>query len=129
MGKEIKYRAWIPKQKGENLDVLGMVYFDLFSEDNRWISDKKNYNIMQYTGLKDKNGKEIYEGDILRWQDWEQEGTEKADVYIVSYKAPSFIWDCYRENQKLETNGEVLRDTKEFEIIGNIFENPELLVG
>lgn len=83
--------------------------------------------LMPYTGLQDRNGLDIFEGDILRWGDWEQEGTEFPDTYIVSYQVPSFVWDCYRGSQKLETNGEVLRDTNEFEVIGNIYENPDLL--
>lgn len=80
-------------------------------------------DLMQFTGFKDKNGKEIYEGDILRWERWDQEGTESPDIYIVSFKAPSFIWECFRDGKKLETNGEALRDTQYFEVVGNIYEH------
>ena len=65
--------------------------------------------IMQYTGLKDKNGKEIYEGDIL-----EVYGGECINYLVESLY--SIFYD--RINTELE-----------YEIIGNIHENPELLKG
>jgi uncharacterized phage protein (TIGR01671 family) len=65
----------------------------------------------QYTGLKDKNGKEIYEGDILKYE-WD--GEEKVDA--IEFSPPIFT---YRGSMRWSLH----RD----EVIGNIYENPELL--
>lgn len=76
--------------------------------------------IMQYTGLKDKNGKEIYEGDILKVKGIKKYGEYTAQVI---WKAPLF---------KLSINCTKFVDSAAFigtEIIGNIYENPELLKG
>lgn len=120
--REIKFRVWDNNHEAMHYSD------DAGSLD--WIFglvDRHGGAIMQYTGLKDKNQKYIYEGDILRWQDWQQEECEDWDRYIVSFKAPSFVWGCFRDGKKLDTNGEVLRDTEDFEIMGNIYENKGLL--
>lgn len=81
---------------------------------------------MQSTGLTDKNGKEIFEGDFLRWVNWDQEGTIEPDIYKVWWEAPSFVFQAFRNGLALEFV-DPLRDSNQFEVIGNIYENPELL--
>jgi uncharacterized phage protein (TIGR01671 family) len=105
--------------------------------------------LMQYTGLKDKNGKEIYEGDILRYDDVAVDGDPFHEFYEVRF-------GIYDNNEEYEENtsgygwwlynykftrdsGEVnfrktiydyrplYGDIKDTEVIGNIWENPELL--
>jgi uncharacterized phage protein (TIGR01671 family) len=78
----------------------------------------------QYTGLKDKNGKDIYEGDVLKLDDdWEKYGAAAGINYEVK-----FIDGCFRMKSKNGLGrGYHLEDDSEFEIIGNIHENPELL--
>ena len=80
---------------------------------------------LQYTGLKDKNGVEIYEGDILELIDW---WDDSVSIHPVLYKNSAFM--CQRLDDKeldffyLQGNDD-LKDG--YKIIGNIYENPELL--
>jgi hypothetical protein len=75
------------------------------------------YELMQYTGLKDKNSKEIYEGDIVVWYEY-----GRKQINEIIWEAPQFyplsmMVDC--------CNG--FNEKSGFEVIGNIYENPELL--
>ena len=81
--------------------------------------------LMQYTGLKDKNGKEIYEGDIV--------STDLSRPFlIVEYRNGAFLYQCHHNGQDYYDHmepafSEVVESTKYHEVIGNIYENPELL--
>ena len=115
--REIKFRAW---------DKETCKMLDFTNEHPLKIADKplvKNYvEVMQYTGLKDKNGKEIYEGDIVEWkylQTW-----HKNEVRFVGggfVVTTSGFKDDLNEPQDLS-----LVSILNCEIIGNIYENKEL---
>lgn len=103
--REIKFRAW---DEENGMYVVQNLYFD--KEGNLampYHTEKMGVYVMQYTGLKDKNGKEIYEGDIV-YSTYYRHNIEIEDIFTM-YK-----WFDYPESE-------------EFEIIGNIYENPELL--
>ncbi|MDO4605237.1 MAG: YopX family protein [Helcococcus sp.] len=82
--------------------------------------EKRQYELMQSTGLKDKNGKEIFEGDIVE--------VSKGFTKIICYSVNEGNWKLRPANKQgacsYFSNYE---NTAEWEIIGNIYENPELL--
>ena len=89
------------------------------------ISDNKFRVLMQYAGIKDQNGVEIYEGDILRITDGADE-IERLDsntgIGVVEWLEDYLLWYVTNVNNGLGD----LNDVYYFEVIGNIHENPEL---
>lgn len=126
--REIKFRAWHPEEKKMWIDVgtdgCGGVILDT---ENMGLKPLKGESIlMQYTGLKDKNDKEIYEGDILRKECCSLDDPAYGcygEEYEVLYDAPrtaAFI--LVSEEQTLYLLGSL-----KYEVISNIYENPELI--
>jgi uncharacterized phage protein (TIGR01671 family) len=109
--REIKFRAWDTEEK------TMLKPFDLSSNPKYWCDNLKDYPLMQYTGLKDKNGVEIYEGDIVKILDYYN------NIGIVEYSAPNFhIFDGDDGATDFDHN-----DWAYFKVIGNIYKTPELL--
>ncbi len=115
--REIKFRAWDEKGKQmiENEELMFSGADGFYAMDENGI-DFPFDKIMQYTGLKDKNGKEIYEGDILA------QGEMKAEVV---YEERSFEACCQSDDGTGSWN--LLGTRKWAEVIGNVFENPNLI--
>lgn len=110
MEREIKFRAWDGQQM---LFTPTSTNYAL----HRFFGFIDNLEVMQFTGLKDKNGKEIYEGDIMK-----KTYGASIPLFEVSYHVERGLWiqnDGYNEPLC-----EVYRMC---EVIGNIFETPELL--
>ena len=107
MSREIKFRAWDGEQmvSPDYIDRRGVAHWKEHSIPSS--SDK----VMQYTGLKDKNGKEIYEGDIVKDVDKDYIGGEH--IFVVEHQKGSYNVSLFL--------------TPTCEVIGNIYENPELL--
>ena len=117
--REIKFRAWDVKR-------TEIIYFDLdlCNEESRawWNEQIKGNPVMQYTGLNDRNGKEIYDGDIVVARIYRDEN----EVGYV--QACRVDWD--KENAMFTLYGwygQSLKHFNKIKVIGNVYENPELL--
>ena len=132
--REYKFRAWDKERKrfvkfdphcftmghgehttpvysvGENNTVIKI--------NNEWFY-KNDYKVvwLQFTGLLDKNGKEIYDGDILHYH-----GDSRLKDSVVYWDENLLSWEVGTEGVGL-----FKQDGKYWEVIGNIYENPELL--
>ncbi len=121
MKREIKFRAWV-KDKRFGQEMFNIVMISWMQNGEVILSGRggsvhlKDCEIMQYTNLKDKNGKEIYEGDIFHI------GDEKIK-YIVEWHDSGLKGRQYNNKSYVGIDHWHL----DLEIIGNIYENPELL--
>lgn len=125
--KEIKFRAWDKVNRrwveaGENL--LGTL---IYWKNNSIIATRnENFELIQYTGLLDKNGKEIYEGDIVEYG-----GTDRgwvSSLYSGKFEVRANLISGIELVGFFDQQYTKLDDFfNQFEVIGNIYENPELL--
>ncbi len=126
--REIKFRAWDKSAKviiydGFDIDPTGNIWINHFGVNDQFM-------LMQYTNLKDRNGKEIYEGDIVRslmqsnrgnWEDFDRIG----QIVFGADEFPSFM--VLSGDKLFEMVTTDYYEVMDIEIIGNIYENPELL--
>jgi uncharacterized phage protein (TIGR01671 family) len=140
MNREIKFRAWSSAEKKMvhwNNDAYMVIppfsHRSDYSVIYRNIQRSDIYvhgfsgELMQYTGLKDKNGKEIYEGDIVKVYDWGFKTKENVlSISEVLWSDDEKGWDL-SPNPTDGSRYDLFRGN--WEVIGNIYENPELLGG
>ena len=130
MSREIKFRCW-DKRLNKMYKVLSIKFDEpqwIYCEDSRFdhFSLKPDeLEIMQFTGLKDKNGKEIYEEDIVVWSCFDG---ERYRVIYDRWGIPALagVFNCEAYDFK-ELDMCHNATSNKCEVIGNIYENPELL--
>lgn len=129
--REVKFRVW-DGQKMATPEAIGEYGWYLTGRDFENGRNNPFDTLMQYTGLKDKNGKEIYEGDIVKCEGCEHVETVPAgddgyrDIYADVIGQVIFAEAEYQFTG--HSAGPLpLHAYEEFEVIGNIYETPNLL--
>ena len=123
----LRFRAWLKKeQKMDNyIDHISWLEDELYciGDGITYMVSAEDLVLMQSTGLRDKNGQEIFEGDVVR-QVRTQPTTENETITGVVTMIEG-AWLIMNDNEQLASY--LWSETDENEIIGNIYENPELL--
>lgn len=133
--RDIEFRAWHP-------DNEELVYFDAEKASSDEYIARHFFELMagtheigvgleQYTGLKDKNGVKIFEGDIVLWghvEGWEELSGARHAVVSLD---PALQFNCFKPMSHVFEWGSFMYTNTEqaMEVIGNIHENPELING
>nr|DAZ47431.1 MAG TPA: YopX protein [Caudoviricetes sp.] len=128
--REIKFRAW--NKNFKKMYKIGQITLEKgtwnYEPDNREyigmsIPYQPSFVLMQYTGLEDKNGKEIYEGDIV----YIKGETEILDIKGKVEYSETFAQYIITNTKNIMYEAEPLGDYENIEVIGNIYDNLGLL--
>ena len=131
MSRPLKFRIWDGKEMrllDQQFVGVGQIGFS----DTHWVDlnehDAEDFQVMQFTGLKDKNGLEIYEGDRLEYLIDPHDPDGPTDRYTVEWRGNGFVgvWDGDKEAKNSGNDG-LIDAYLDIAVIGNIYENPELL--
>lgn len=130
--REIKFRAWDGKRMLNNVGFHPHIIQALWRDKDNGYNENDGgayiispeftqYHLMQFTGLRDKNGREVYEGDIIQWRGHEV----RAGKQIRPLRIHRVVWEIY----DLGITANICNPAAglDCEVIGNIYENPELL--
>ena len=123
--KEFKMKAWLKKEK-KMVAIIGIDFnyeYIRYTEDSNLFNENyktaefKDIELLQFTGLKDNGGQELYEADVIKFND----GID--DIYgLISYDDEDGAYRVSYEN----ITEHLSEREGDFEIVGNIFENPQL---
>ena len=131
-GKRIDNDEWIYgsfcmdacEQLGGLCGVDGFIRLYDLTDSKMQMFEVDRETVGQFTGLTDKNGTRIFEGDICR-------NTKTGEIISVAWHGTmaGFVWSKRKEKSHLFDFGELFRAYDKYEVIGNIHDNPELLEG
>ena len=123
--REFKIKAWLKKEK-KMVAIIGIDFnyeYIRYTEDSNLFNENyktaefKDIELLQFTGLKDNGGQELYEADVIKFND----GID--DIYgLISYDDEDGAYRVSYEN----ITEHLSEREGDFEIVGNIFENPDL---
>ena len=123
--REFKIKAWLKKEK-KMVAIIGIDFnyeYIRYTEDSNLFNENyktaefKDIELLQFTGLKDNGGQELYEADVIKFND----GID--DIYgLISYDDEDAVYCVSYEN----VTEHLSNMAGDFEIVGNIFENPDL---
>ena len=123
--REFKIKAWLKKEK-KMVAIIGIDFnyeYIRYTEDSNLFNENyktaefKDIELLQFTGLKDNGGQELYEADVIKFND----GID--DIYgLISYDDEDGTYRVSYEN----ITEHLSEREGDFEIVGNIFENPDL---
>ena len=123
--REFKMKAWLKKEK-KMVAIIGIDFnyeYIRYTEDSNLFNENyktaefKDIELLQFTGLKDNGGQELYEADVIKFND----GID--DIYgLISYDDEDAVYCVSYEN----VTEHLSNMAGDFEIVGNIFENPNL---
>ena len=123
----IKFRVW------DNVDYMSKPFtlYDLMGSQAK-IQFTHDCIVMQYTGLNDKEGREIYEGDVVLLPgNPDPAAGDPTAMCVVEYSGPHLVYrDVDRMDRKEMIHGILgwdVNEDEDAEVIGNIYQNPELL--
>lgn len=143
--RELKFRIWDKQNKifihewdashkHLAISLVGLVYHGGYDG----VLPENDYVVQQYTGLKDKNEKDIYEGDIVKYSRCHVVSVEERKnvfsskliedgdfVGEIIFLFPSFCWSY--DHKRYDDIENMINATHRYEVIGNIFETPDLL--
>lgn len=127
--REIKFRAWQPcSEQNEAGDVIDCGFMEtweeMIEEGLELYFDGKTI-LMQFTGLLDRNGKEIYEGDVVKYNNAAKGRSNWSKPVEIVWRQDRAKFDFHTNHEDGWSFGGLIYE--EYEIIGNIYENSELL--
>jgi uncharacterized phage protein (TIGR01671 family) len=130
----VKYRAWQPDAKEiDGMDMRMWSWREIRETSLDEILNRKDeFILMQYTGFQDKNGIDIYEGDIIRYT-FDLPDSLHATENGLKVRTGKVFWSDWRGSFAVGNNlanndlFKYIRNGNRVEVIGNIYENPELM--
>lgn len=127
MSRVLKFRIWDKANKeymvlgATGLDARNGDVIDYYNEGNR-LGGPEEYDVEQYTGLKDKDGKEIYEGDIIKQLMYVFKGNEHTTTWQVRWNKEECCFELHYLSGSLFGDS-MMADDEDYKVIGNIHES------